>query len=127
MYFAFAIFLWITMPAPPATKTDPVIDEYQSAGSAGPVKVTDNYRWLEDGKSPETRAYIAAQNAYTKQYLDQVKILPRVREQMAALLRVDFVGTPQKRETGTSSRSGSRRRIRLRFICAWVCMAPMSG
>ncbi len=97
MYFAFVMGVLITMPAPPATKTVPVVDEYKSAGSATPVKVTDNYRWLEDGKNPETRAYIAAQNAYTKQYLDQVTILPRVREQMAALLRVDFVGTPQKR------------------------------
>src|SRR5271165_1509836 len=87
----------ITLPAPPAVKSSPVVDEYQSAGSAQPVKVTDNYRWLEDAQSPETRAFIAAQNAYTKQYLDQLKILPQVREQLTSLLKVDVYGVPERR------------------------------
>ena len=90
-------FLLLTLPPPPAVKTAPVVDEYKSAESAEPVRVTDNYRWLEDAKNPETRAYIAAQNAYTQQYLEQVQILPAVRQRMAALLRVDFVDTPEKR------------------------------
>jgi prolyl oligopeptidase len=87
----------ITLPAPPAVASVPVTDEYQSAGSAQPVKVTDNYRWLEDAQSPQTRAFIAEQNAYTQKYLDQVKILPQVREQMASLLRVDVMGIPKRR------------------------------
>ncbi len=87
----------IVLPAPPAVKSVPIVDEYSSASSAQPVKVTDNYRWLEDAHSPETRAYIHAQNAYTQRYLDQVKILPQVREQMANLLRVDVIGIPQRR------------------------------
>jgi len=87
----------IVLPAPPPVKTAPVVDEYQSAGSAEPVKVTDNYRWLEDAQSPETRAFIAAQDAYTQRYLDQVKILPEVREQISNLLRVDVVGVPTRR------------------------------
>ncbi len=86
----------ITLPAPPAVAKQPVTDTYAQTG--GPdVLVTDNYRWLEDAKSPETRAYIAAENAYTQKYLDQVKILPEVRTQMAALLKVDQMSTPQKR------------------------------
>jgi prolyl oligopeptidase len=87
----------ITLPAPPAVQAAPVVDGYQNAGSAEPVKVTDNYRWLEDAQSPETRAFIAAQNAYTQQYLGQLKILPQVREQMTSLLRVDVVGVPSQR------------------------------
>ena len=85
----------ITLPPPPAVHTDPVIDTYGPADA--PVKVTDNYRWLEDAKSPATRAYIAAENTYTQKYFDQVKILPEVRTQMAALLKVDFMSTPDKR------------------------------
>ena len=87
----------ILLPAPPAVKSVPVVDEYKSASSAQPVKVIDNYRWLEDAHSPETRAYITAQNAYTQHYLDQVKTLSQVREQMAKLLRVDIIGVPERR------------------------------
>jgi prolyl oligopeptidase len=87
----------ITLPSPPAAAVVPVVDEYKSSNSSRPIKVTDNYRWLEDANSPETRAFITAENAYTQKYLDQVKILPQVREQMANLLRVDFIGVPQRR------------------------------
>jgi prolyl oligopeptidase len=87
----------ITLPAPPLVKAQPVVDSYPVDGAAEPVKVTDNYRWLEEPQSPETRAFIAAQNAYTQQYLDQVKILPQVRAELAALLRVDTIGTPRRR------------------------------
>lgn len=87
----------ITLPAPPAVTTAAVVDQYRSATSNEPVKVTDNYRWLEDANSPETRAFIAVQNAYTQQYLDQVKILPQVRDQMANLLHVEFTGIPRRR------------------------------
>jgi prolyl oligopeptidase len=86
----------ITLPAPPTTGKQPVVDTYKVAG--GPeVTVTDPYRWLEDAKSPATRAFIAAQNTYTQKYLDQVKILPQVRTQLAALLRVDQTSVPIER------------------------------
>ncbi|GAC1427018.1 MAG: prolyl oligopeptidase family serine peptidase [Acidobacteriaceae bacterium] len=86
----------ITLPAPPAVAKHPVVDTYTQTG--GPdVTVTDDYRWLEDPKSPETRSYIAAENAYTQQYLDQVKALPQIRSQMAALLKVDQMSTPNRR------------------------------
>ena len=87
----------ITLPNPPVVKTEPVVDEYKSVDPGVPTKITDQYRWLEDAKSPETRAYIAAQNAYTAQYFAQVKMLPAVVEQMTKLLRVDFISTPTKR------------------------------
>ena len=82
---------------PPAVKTDPVVDEYKSTDPNLPTKVTDPYRWLEDAHSPETRAYIAAQNAYTAQYFSQVKMLPEVVDQMGKLLKTDFVRVPTQR------------------------------
>ena len=33
------------------------------------TKITDNYRWLEDAKSSETRAFIDEENVYTTRYL----------------------------------------------------------
>ena len=85
----------ITLPPPPAVQTQPVVDTYGSPDA--PIKVTDNYRYLEDAKSPATRAYITAENTYTQKYFDQVKTLPETRTQMAALLKVDFMSTPEKR------------------------------
>ena len=87
----------IVLPAPPSVEAQPVVDEYSSGQPAQTVKVTDNYRWLEDAKSPATRAFIAAENAYTERYLDQVKTLPQAREQLAALVRVDSIGIPERR------------------------------
>jgi len=46
-------------PAPPPADANPVVDNYNG------TKIPDDYRWLEDAKSPETRAFIDAQNAYT--------------------------------------------------------------
>src|ERR1700733_7757336 len=87
----------ITLPNPPVVKTQPVVDEYQSADANVPTKVTDPYRWLEDSPSPETRAFITAQNAYTTQYFSQVKMLPQVVDQMTKLLKVDFISVPRRR------------------------------
>ena len=87
----------ITLPDPPVVKTDPVVDDYKSTDPGLSTKITDQYRWLEDAKSPETRAYIAAQNAYTAEYFSQVKMLPAVVDEMTKLLKVDFISTPTKR------------------------------
>jgi prolyl oligopeptidase len=87
----------ITLPNPPVVKTMPVVDEYQSTDAGVPTKITDPYRWLEDAHSAETRAFIAAQNAYTAQYFSQMKMLPQVAEEMSKLLKVDFMSVPTQR------------------------------
>jgi prolyl oligopeptidase len=48
--------------APPVAAKDPVTDEYHG------VKVVDDYRWLEDGKSAATKQWLAAENAYSLAY-----------------------------------------------------------
>ena len=54
------------LASPPLTKKQPVVDSYHG------VKVTDDYRWLENGQSPATKTWVAAQNAYTHAYLEQM-------------------------------------------------------
>ncbi len=55
----------VTLPAPPVAEVTPVIDNDFG------TKITDNYRWLEDAKSAETRAFIDEENVYTTRYLKQ--------------------------------------------------------
>jgi prolyl oligopeptidase len=52
-----------SIPQPPATPRRPVTEEYQG------VKVTDDYRWLENWDDPEVKQWSAAQNARSREYL----------------------------------------------------------
>jgi prolyl oligopeptidase len=81
----------ITLPPPPPVDTHPVIDDYFG------TKITDNYRWLEDAKSPETRAYIDAQNAYTTRYLKQARIRTQIVDDLDPLENVTFTTAPRER------------------------------
>jgi prolyl oligopeptidase len=48
----------------PATPKLPVADKYFD------IQVSEDYRWLEDGKSPQVQAWVEAQNKLTRDYLD---------------------------------------------------------
>ena len=81
----------ITLPSLPVAAVHSVTDDYFG------TKIVDNYRWLEDAKSPETRAWIDEENKYTQQYLSQVKMLPEIRQGLTALERVDEYSVPNLR------------------------------
>jgi prolyl oligopeptidase len=81
----------ITLPPPPAADTVPVTDNYFGA------KVVDNYRWLEDSNSPETRAFIDAENTYTARYMKQARIRPDVVDDLDDLENVSAAGLPLQR------------------------------
>src|SRR5882762_705452 len=68
-----------SVPAPPATPKRPVIDEYQG------VKVTDDYRWLENWDDPAVKQWSAAENARTREYFDQLAARPLIRERLKQL------------------------------------------
>jgi len=78
----------ISLPPPPAVEAAPVADDYFG------TKIPDSYRWLEDGKSPETQAYIEAQNAYTARYLKQARIRPQLVDDLDALENVSRRSIP---------------------------------
>ncbi len=81
----------ITLPPPPAVQATPVVDDYFG------TKITDDYRWLEDAKSPATRAFIDAQNAYTAQYFKQTSIRQQAVEGLTALENVSETSAPFER------------------------------
>jgi prolyl oligopeptidase len=79
------------LPAPPPADENPVIDKYNG------IKITDSYRWLEDSKSPETRAFIDAQNAYTTHYLKLSHIRSQAADDLDALEHVSHWTMPIQR------------------------------
>jgi prolyl oligopeptidase len=81
----------ITLPPPPAVEAVPVADDYFE------TKIVDSYRWLEDGKSLQTRAFIDAQNAYTQRYLKQARIRPQILDDLGELERVSRWSLPIER------------------------------
>ena len=81
----------ITLPLPPAVEARPVPDDYFG------TKITDSYRWLEDAKSPETRAFIDAENTYTSRYLKQARIRPQIADDLDPLERVSRWTIPHER------------------------------
>ncbi len=56
--------------------------------------IEDPYRWLEDGKSAETREWTDAQNALTSAYLEQVPQRARIRARLAELLAIGALSVP---------------------------------
>lgn len=72
----------ITLAAPalpPDAPKKPVIDEYHG------VKVTDDYRWLENWDDPAVKKWSAEENAYARAYLDKIKFVPALRERVTQL------------------------------------------
>jgi prolyl oligopeptidase len=70
-----------TVSKPPDTPKRPVTDVYQG------LKVTDDYRWLENWDDPQTKQWSAAQNARSREYLDHLAVRPAVKERLTQLTR----------------------------------------
>jgi len=73
---------------PPPTRREAVTDHLHG------VEIEDPYRWLEDQKSPETRAWIENQNRYTRSLLDAVPGREQLARRFEQLLRLDTVTLP---------------------------------
>jgi prolyl oligopeptidase len=64
---------------PPDTAKRPVTDEYQG------VKVTDDYRWLEDWDDPAVKQWSAAENSRTREYLDHLPARAAIKQRLQQL------------------------------------------
>jgi prolyl oligopeptidase len=71
------------VPAPPPTRAEVVRDTLHGVVSEDP------YRWLEDKDSPETRAWVREQMAFTRRQLDQVPGMEQVKATIAKFARSD--------------------------------------
>jgi prolyl oligopeptidase len=74
--------------APPVAAQKPVIDMYHG------TKVLDNYRWLEDGKSPETQKWVEQEMAYSRGILDRLAGREAIHKRLTDLLSIGNVTPP---------------------------------
>jgi prolyl oligopeptidase len=56
--------------------------------------VADPYRWLEDPDSPETRAWVEAENALTFGFLEQIPARAAIQKRLTRLWDFERYGTP---------------------------------
>jgi prolyl oligopeptidase len=97
-----AIFVGIPAPAaaqdsasagkcPPPSRNDGTVETIHG------ISVADPYRWLEDQNSPETRAWIEAQDRCTDAVLDSFPGRAQITKRLTALMKVDSFGLPVER------------------------------
>ena len=77
-----------TPSAPPVAAEKPVIDMFHG------TKVLDNYRWLEDGKNPETQKWVEQEMAYTRGILDHLAGRDAIHKRLTDLLSIGNVTPP---------------------------------
>jgi prolyl oligopeptidase len=77
-----------TRTGPPPTRTDNVKEVLHG------VEIVDPYRWLEDRKSPETQAWIEAQNQYTQSVLASIPGREKLARRLTELMKIDTISAP---------------------------------
>ncbi|WP_291945515.1 prolyl oligopeptidase family serine peptidase [Chitinophaga sp.] len=75
----------------PETKKIDVTDDYHG------TKIADPYRWLEDDNSPETKAWVEAQNKVTQDYLSKISFRNDVKIRLEELLNYPKTSAPFKK------------------------------
>jgi prolyl oligopeptidase len=78
-----------TPSGPPEAEIKPIIDIFHG------TKVLDNYRWLEDGNSPETKKWVAGELAYTRSILDPLPGRDAIHKRLTELLAIGSVTPPE--------------------------------
>ena len=74
----------------PKAKTVDQVDDYHG------TKVADPYRWLEDTDSPDTHAWVEAENKLTFSYLDQIPYRKAIRDRMTKLWNYERFTVPEQ-------------------------------
>ena len=74
----------------PETKKVTQVDDYFG------TKVSDPYRWLEDDKSDETAAWVAAENKVTQDYLSKIPFREEVRKKLEEMWNYPKYSSPRK-------------------------------
>ncbi|QNL51256.1 S9 family peptidase [Olivibacter sp. SDN3] len=74
----------------PETKKEEVVDNYFGK------EVADPYRWLENDTAADTKAWVAAENKVTNDYLSQIPFRDAMKERLEKLWNYEKVSAPFK-------------------------------
>lgn len=74
----------------PETKKNDIKDNYFG------TEVADPYRWLEDDRSDETKAWVKAQNAVTQSYMSQIPYRNEIKARLTHLMNYEKYSQPFK-------------------------------
>ena len=77
----------IVVEYPTTTKVDTVTNYFGT-------NVKDPYRWLEDDRSPETEAWVKAENKVTYGYLDNIPYREKLKQRLEKLWNYEKIGAP---------------------------------
>jgi prolyl oligopeptidase len=72
-------------PTPPETDKRPVTDTYHG------VKVTEDYRWLEESDDPAVKAWSEAENAYARSILDKLPGREAIQKRVSEIMSAELV------------------------------------
>src|SRR5437763_6085072 len=74
----------------PVVRKSDQVDDYHG------TKVADPYRWLEDLDSPETKAWVEAEDKLTFSYLNQIPERTAIKTRLTKLWNYERYGVPEK-------------------------------
>ena len=77
-------------PPPPDTREATVVDTIRG------VVIPDEYRWLEEQASAETRDWIDKQNAYAERIIGEPALRDALRARLRGLMDADDIGAPRR-------------------------------
>jgi prolyl oligopeptidase len=96
-----ALFASTAAADPPATTTPPL--SYPPARRDATIdviagtRVADPYRWLEDATRPDVKAWLAAEDELTRDFIGKLPGRERLRARLQALMYVESTATPVHR------------------------------
>ncbi len=78
-------------PQYPSTRQDATVDTYFGQ------TVADPYRWLEDDRSPQTEAWVEAQNLVTQSFLSRIPFRDTIKARLTRVWNYKKEGTPVRK------------------------------
>jgi prolyl oligopeptidase len=82
-------------PAKASNQAMPVAEKKPLGENFFGKQIIDNYRWLEDGKSQETKKWVEQEMAYTRAVLDPLPGRDAIHQRLTQLLSIGSITPPQ--------------------------------